>query len=59
MSDYTYVLYLNLENQFDTVKTIFLGSCKDPIELYTSGFYIDNVEQKYKSDGCVRMDRFI
>jgi hypothetical protein len=47
--DYTYVLYINIENQFDVVKTIFLGSCKDPIELYTSGLYIDNVEEKYKS----------
>jgi len=57
-NDYTYVLYINLENQFDTVKTIFLGSCKDPIELYTSGFYIDNVEQKYKSDVLEWIDMY-
>ena len=48
-NDYTYVLYLNFENQFEPTITIFLGSCKDPIELYKSGLYIDNVEEKYKS----------
>ena len=47
---YTYMLYFTVKHlQYDE-ETIHLGCCKDPIQLYKNGLYIDYVEPKNKAN---------